>query len=178
MACCPICQTRDLCQGTQYCRGMEMAGKSHCPNSHHGSTCYAVEDTGPHHTWELSPGIRNRTSHPDQRLCTPGWKETMQSPQGSHCPAASWTCWNTLYLEWNTHHWKRGEGGGPGLVYLTPSPSPHAWDCCLPSQHVWCAQPGQFPKAPSLEGQGGMFCFPLVQSFGPRLFPLLAWRTL
>ena len=124
-----------------------MVGKNHCPGSRRGSTYYAAENTKPHHSWELSPGICNGTSHADQRLCTPGWKRIIQSPLGSHCPAASWTCWNTWHLEWHKQYWKRGEGGCPDLVYLTPSPSPHAWEHCLSRQCVWCAQAGQLPKA-------------------------------
>ena len=32
-------------------------------------------------------------------------------------------------------------------AYPTPRLSPHAWQCCLPWQRVWYAQPGQIPKA-------------------------------
>lgn len=35
------------CQGTQYCKEIEVVTKSHCPKSHHGSMCYAAENTKP-----------------------------------------------------------------------------------------------------------------------------------
>lgn len=50
------------------------------------------------------------------------WGGTTQSLLGSHCPAASWTCWNTLCLEWNIHHWKWGKSRGPGLAHPAPCP--------------------------------------------------------
>lgn len=83
----------------------------------------------PHHTWErhylLEFAIRHSTRM-DELLCNPGWGGTAQISTESQ------TWGNALCLESNTHHWKRGEGGSPGLAYPTHSSSPYAWQCCLP----------------------------------------------
>lgn len=69
----------------------------------------------------LSTGIYNGTSYQDGWLTfTPGWGETTQFPLGSHCPTANWPCGNTLYLEWNMHHLKKGEVVGRYLLYSSP----------------------------------------------------------
>ena len=63
----------------------------------------------------------NRISHWDRWVTwTPWWGGTTESPMGSY-PATSWTCWNTLYVVWNTKQSKRGEGGGRGLAYPPPA---------------------------------------------------------
>lgn len=43
-----IYQTGDSWQDTQYHKGMEIEGRSHCPDSH----LEAAENTNPHHCWE------------------------------------------------------------------------------------------------------------------------------
>lgn len=94
-----------------------------------GSTYYDAGNTKPHHTWErhylLEFAIRHCTRM-DELLCNPGWGGT------AHISTGSQTWGNALCLESNTHHWKRGEGGSPGLAYPTHSSSPYAWQRCLP----------------------------------------------
>lgn len=34
------------------CKGLEVEGDSHCPDSYHGTLYYATENTKTHHTWE------------------------------------------------------------------------------------------------------------------------------
>ena len=82
---------------------------SYCPKSLGKLTHYAAEDTKSHHTWkELSTGICNGTSYWNGWITSHSWSmRTTQSPLGSNCPVASWTCWNTLCLGWDRHHWKR-----------------------------------------------------------------------
>ena len=86
-----------------------------------GSTYYDAGNTKPHHTWErhylLEFAIRHSTRM-DELLCNPGWGGTAQISTGSQ------TWGNALCLELNTHHWKRGEGGSPGLACPTHSSSP------------------------------------------------------
>lgn len=85
--------------------------------------------TRPHHTWDrhhlLEFAIRHSTRK-DEFLCNPEWGGTAQITSESQ------TWGNVLCLEWNRHHWERGEGGSPGLAYppqfisicLTVLPSP------------------------------------------------------
>lgn len=99
----------------------------------------------------LSTGIYNGTSLAEGWVTSLlGWGGTTQTPLGSCCPAVSQICWNPLYVEWNTHHRKRGEDRDSEHI-LPLVPFPHAWQCCLPcvslGQQVRYAKPGQVPKA-------------------------------
>lgn len=92
----------------------------------------AAGNTEPHHAWKRHYLLELAMGCPigmGELLHTSGWGGTTQSPPGSCSPAASWTYWNILFLEWNTCHWK---GGRNLLAHPTPSPSFHAWQSCLP----------------------------------------------
>ena len=56
-----------------------------------------------------------------------GWGGTTQSPLGAYCPATDRTCWNTLYLEWDTPYWERREGKSSVPTYFALRPSPQAY---------------------------------------------------
>ena len=73
-----------------------------------------------------------------------------QSPLGPHCPAISWTYWNTPYLN-GTCTIERGEKVGV-LLWNIPPPV-HLFmpdNAASPEQHVWYAQASQVPKAANL----------------------------
>lgn len=145
----------DPCPDTQYHKGVEITGNSHCPNPHHKLTCYAAENTKPHHAWKRSYVSEFTMGHPIRMGELLGTSEgvglgTTQSPLESHCPATSWTCWNTLCPEWNIHH-EIGVKAGV-LVWHIP-PSDHLLmpeSAASPNQYVWYIKSGQVPKAANL----------------------------
>lgn len=115
--------------------------------------CYAAENTKPHHTWErccLLESARRYPTGTDESLCIPGCGVTAHSPQGSHCPAASQTCWNLLYLPTilTIERWKK--------VGILVRHIPHPVHLFTPDiaasfgQYVWYTQLGQVPKAANL----------------------------
>ena len=59
--------------------------------------------------------------------CSLGWGGPTQSPLGSYCPATNRTCWNTLYLEWDTPYWERREGKSSVPAYFSLRPSSQTW---------------------------------------------------
>lgn len=62
-------QTVDSCQGTQYCKDIEIIENSHCPDSHHRSMCYAAENTKSH----LHLGKKLSTKIFNGMSCQDGW---------------------------------------------------------------------------------------------------------
>lgn len=121
---CPICQTGDTWWDTQRPEGMEVVGKSHCPNSHHGSKYHALRTMSP-----IIPGRGIISSNLQWNI--PQGCVIHFSPLGEgELLSLPWdpifllqAFWNALCLEWSMHHWNRGEGGVPGLAYPAPGPS-------------------------------------------------------
>lgn len=127
---------------------MEVVGSSHGPDSHCGSTGYAAEDTIPGHTWEghyLPKFAKGCPIGLGDLPGVPGWVRTTQSPRRFWKPDLL----KCIVLEWNTHHWKREDGGGPGLWYLLPSPSPHTCQCCRSSHMYGMHNQVKFLKLPT-----------------------------
>lgn len=119
------------------------------PDSCYGSTCYAAEKNQASSQlgkvsstpfWSLQWGC---PSGRDELLQTPGWGRSSQSPLGPHCPAASWTSGSTLYLEWTTCHWKKGQDGSLDLAYSAHSVYLHvlqcwlSWPTCMVCKSSW-----------------------------------------
>ena len=152
---------------------MKVVGKSHCPDSHHGSICYDAEATKPHHTWERIYQLEYAIwwSHQNEWTTSHSWvKGTYSVSLESHCPGASHTCWNTLCLKWNTDHRKRGRDEGPGLAFLSSVHFLILDSAAFLTQHIWYVQPSQVPEH-VLFSTGKI-------TWLPSLFPPLAWRTL
>lgn len=129
-------------QDTQHCKGMEVLGNSHCPNSHCGSTCYSAKNTKSHHTQErlcLLEFATKYSTRMSELCCSPVRGGTTQSPRGSHCLVASWTC-EMHYIQNGTHTTESSEKAG---FWSLSS----AQQCSLFWPDVWCTQPGQIPIA-------------------------------
>lgn len=107
--------------------------ENYCPNSHHRSQCYAVENTKCLHAWERHFLLDFAMGGPTDKS---GLFHT-QSPLVSFGFAVSWSYCNILYTKWNTCNWKMEENGGLSLSYATPCPSPHAWQYCLPTTNMY-----------------------------------------
>lgn len=90
--------------------------------------------------WEAIVG---RPTQVGGLLPTPVSEGTAQSPLDP-CGAASWL-WKCSMLGVDCAPTERGGPGlvDPSLVHLTPDRA------ASPSQHVWCAQPGQVLKLPN-----------------------------
>lgn len=108
-------------------KSLEVKQNSHYATSQCGSLCYAAGNTKLQHPWESHHLLEFALGCPtrmEELLYIPQWGGTTQSLRGSHCSAESWTCWNTLSLEWNIHHWKWEKSRGhywqiPPAVLMT-----------------------------------------------------------
>ena len=165
-ACCPICQTGEPCWGTSTLKVWKSGETTIAPNLHFKLTSYASENTKFHHAWEESylPEFAMRCpTRMGDLLRTSGWMETLCSSLGSHCPGTTGPV-ETEYPCNRTQTIKRKKvfGSWPGIshpqfisLYLIVLPG---------SANMWCAQPGQVPKAtnlPLLKARWA-YCFLLV----------------
>ena len=157
-------------------------GDSHCPNSHHGLICYAAENTKPYPTRErhVSTGICSGTTH-----CA-GWATLYSWVRGNYSISigiplscyTSWTCWNILYLEWNTYHWRRRRWESWSGIFCPKSISSLLTVLPTPAKMYGIYNQIKFLKLPtSLSSRPDVFSNGTI-IWQPSLFPLLAWRTL
>lgn len=153
-------------------KGKEIEGSSLCPNSYHGLRCYTAENIRPHHMWNLLEfSIRCLPEWIDYFVPLNEW-EWFNLPWDSLVLLSSW---NTLYMNQNTHNYRRGESGNTGLAY--PAPLHLLMLNSAVSPDIICATYNQvnflsFQLSLS-QGQVYMTCFLYInhlQSFGPHLF--------
>lgn len=127
----------------------KVAGNSHCPNSHHGSTSYTVENTKAHCSWEVIILWNLQCDVP-----WGGWVTLYPWGRGTYSDSTGipLCLWNLQLLKYTIpgmEHATLEEGTmwGPWSGITRPQSIFSSWQCCLLWLTVCCVEPAQVPKA-------------------------------
>lgn len=155
-------------------------GNSHCPHSHCRSTCYTVENTKPHYTWERSYLLEFAVGHPAEV------HELVHTPLKGNYSVSTGIPWTMDLLKCaipGMEHTplKKGSSWGSWSGISCPQAQlPTHWECCLPLEYAWYVQPGQVPKSSNLSLLKARWTllFTSMIMWVWSSFTLLAWSVL